>query len=82
MHAAGESVREPVPPGTYAVVLAVPNEDGLLKVYQDLTTAEIPCVLIREPDRNNEAMTIGVVPCDRSKVKRVLGRLPLLKETT
>lgn len=83
VHAVGESCQGPVPSGTYAVVLAVKNEDELLRVHAGLEKAGIRCVLIREPDAPflNQAMAVGVTPCERLKVKKVLGRLPLLKET-
>jgi len=82
VHASGESVTEPPPEGTYAVVLAVPDIKGLLKIRQDLMDAGIPHKLICEPDSpyNGAPTAIGLTPSrDRRKIRKVLGRLPLLK---
>lgn len=82
VHASGESVVGSVPPGTHAVVLAVPDVKSLLQVRLDLEEAEIPHTLICEPDPpwNGSPTAIGLRPTsDRRAVRRVLGRLPLLK---
>jgi len=82
VHAAGSSVVETPPKGTYAVVLAVPDIRGLLDVRDALECSEIPHRLICEPDApwNNAPTCIGLVPTrDRRKIRKVLGRLPLLK---
>lgn len=80
VHAVGESLSEPHPEGTYAIVLAVPDIRGLLDVRAALERAEIPHKLICEPDLNNAPTAIGLAPTqDRRRVRKVLGRLPLLK---
>ena len=78
VHAAGYSAHDP-PEGTYAVVLAVPHERALLRLHQQLEFSSIPHVLIREPDMDDQATAIGVVPCPRDQVRRLLSRLPLLR---
>jgi peptidyl-tRNA hydrolase len=81
-HAAGESSTGNLPEGTFAVVLAVPDIKSLLQVKRDLDEAEIPHKLICEPDLpyNGAPTCVGLVPTtDRRRVRRVLGRLPLLK---
>ena len=82
VHAAGESPVERVKSGTHAVVLGVERESDLVQVSDALKLHGIPHTLIEEPDPPfcNQAMAIGVVPIEKSKVKRVLGRLSLLKE--
>ena len=82
VHASGESVSGPIPEGTYAVVLAVPDIRGLLDVRDALEAAGIPHKLICEPDApyNGAPTCIGLAPTtDRRKIRKVLGRLPLLK---
>ena len=82
VHASGESSPGNLPVGTYAVVLQVPSEDSLLAVADDLTQVGLDHIVVVEPDRNNEATAIGVVPiADRKRLKKVLSRLPLLKDT-
>lgn len=88
-HAAGESVRGPVPEGTRVVVLSVPNEEWLLDIADRLHYAEIPYKLIIEPDLptnenspldGGQGTAIGIVPTrDRKKIAKVLGRLRLLR---
>lgn len=81
-HAAGESSPGNLPEGTYAVVLAVPDIRGLLDVRDALEGSGVPYKLIVEPDApyNGAPTAIGVVPTqDRRKVRKVLGRLPLLR---
>lgn len=81
IHAAGESVREPVPNNTYAVALAARDEAELVALHERLVAAAIPCVLIREPDSpwNGQAMSLGISPCDRTHVRKFLSSLPLLR---
>lgn len=81
VHAAGESVKSPLPKGTHAIVLAVPNEAQLVRISESLTHAHIEHVLIEESDPpfTGERTAIGIRPVrDRSAVKRVLSSLPLL----
>lgn len=61
-----------LPPNTIAVVLSVRNESRLLAAARRLDRYGCPYVLIREPDLNNEATAIGVVPCPREAVGRAL----------
>lgn len=89
VHAAGESVRDPVPTGTHAVVLSVPNEEWLLAIAERLHHAQIPHKLIIEPDlptdensplEGGQGTAIGICPSyDRKKIAKILGRLPLLR---
>jgi peptidyl-tRNA hydrolase len=81
-HAAGETSPGNLPEGTYAIVLAVPDIRGLLDVRDALAASGIPYKLICEPDApyNGAPTAIGLVPTqDRRKVRKVLGRLPLLR---
>jgi hypothetical protein len=78
VHAAGES--GPAAPGTYAVVLAVPDEARLQRLAARLQDEGLNPVLIHEPDRNNELMTVGLRPAVTRP--RVLRGLPLLSEVT
>ena len=82
VHAVGESVSTPHPDGTYAIVLAVPDIKSLLDIRTALEDAEISHKLICEPDApwNGAPTCIGLAPTsDRKRVRKVLGRLPLLK---
>lgn len=80
VHAAGESApKGGVPNGTYAVALAAKSERHLASLEEELRRISIPHVGIREPDRNDELMAIGIYPVeDRRLLRRVLGNLPLL----
>lgn len=82
VHASGETSPGNLAEGTYAVVLAVPGIKELLNVRRDLEDYGIPHKLIVEPDapHNGAPTAIGLTPTkDRRKVRKVLGRLPLLK---
>jgi hypothetical protein len=83
VHAAGESAGGTIPSGTYAVVLAARNEAHLRELHDALQRAGgIPCRLIEEPDPpwNGQATAIGIRPTrNRMRIRRVLGRLRLLK---
>ena len=82
VHAVGESLAAPHPEGTYAIVLAVPDISGLLDVRDALEAAGLPYRLICEPDApfNGAPTAIGLEPSrDRRTIRKVLGRLPLLK---
>lgn len=66
---------------TWVVVLAVPDETSLLAIYERVQAAQLACVLIREPDLNNQATALGLEPVvDRGPARSVLGQLPLLRE--
>lgn len=81
MHASGESSPGNLPEGTHAVVLAVPNQAKLLALERSLIEANIPHKSIREPDAPyfNELMAIGLFPTYKHLVKKLLGKLPLLR---
>ena len=81
VHAAGETSNGQVPPGTNAVVLAVPDEETLSKVATALSEASVPHTQIREPDPPyfGQLTAIGLFPVeDRAKLKPILSKLPLL----
>lgn len=80
-HAAGESVSFNLPPNTNAVVLGVESEDELCDIGRRLVQAGIRHVPIYEPDPPyyGQHTAIGIVPVeDRSVVKKIIGKLPLL----
>lgn len=57
----------------------VSSEDDLKKVENMLLKAGIAMSAIREPDRNDELMAIGIQPCDRNLVRPYVRNLRLLK---
>ena len=89
VHASGESVQEPVPEGTHAVVLQVADEAHLLHIAEKLHWASVPHKLIIEPDlpiledrplEDGQGTAIGLAPIrDRQALSGILGRLPLLR---
>lgn len=82
IHAAGES-SDRVPSGTYAVALAARDEPHLETLEKKLIRLDIPHKAIREPDRQDELMAIGIEPVrDRRALRRVVQKLPLLGEKT
>ena len=70
VHAAGES--GPATSGTYAVVLAAPDEQALLDLHERLAYSNVPHVLIREPDAPylGAAMAIGIPPQPRRPLRK------------
>ena len=85
VHAAGESVIEPLPSHTNAVVLAIENEEKLRNLAKQLQLGGIKHVLITEVDApyTGQATAIGIVPVkDRKEVKKFLSSLPLLGKHT
>lgn len=81
VHAAGESSPGNMPVNTNAVVLSVPDECSLHLLERQLQRAGVQHVSIREPDApwNGALTAIGLMPiADRSTVKPLLTRLPLL----
>lgn len=78
MHAAGESSPGNLPPDTHAIVLAVENEDQLLKLEDRLKRHDIPHKAIREPDYDGALMAIGIVPMPRDIVRKHVGSIGLL----
>jgi len=81
VHAAGESSPGGLPPGTHAVVLAVPNEPALRAVAARLKLAQVEHVVIDEPDPpfNGELMAIGLAPKTKEVARRYVSSLPLLR---
>jgi hypothetical protein len=81
IHAAGESSPGNLSNETFAVCLAVPGEPELLALEARLIAAGIRHNSIREPDApwNGQLMSIGICPCERSSVRKLLSNLPLLK---
>ena len=62
------------------MALAAKDEDHLAFLESKLQRLEIPHVAIREPDRDDELMAIGIRPVeDRALVRKVTSSLPLLK---
>lgn len=83
IHAAGESSPGPsLPPDTHAVALAAPSEQDLLELEAKLVDAGIPHRAIREPDRDNELMAIGICPCPRELVQPFTKRYKLVRNPT
>lgn len=83
VHAAGESIENPLPPGTNAVVLSVENEHHLHQIADELAALRAPYVKICEvdPPFSGQATAIGVSPvADRKTLKKVISKLPLLSE--
>ena len=82
IHAAGESCEGPLPSGTYAIALGVPNEAGLRVLAQRLWDAGIPHKVITEPDSpyDGQAMAVGVFPTsDRDRIRKLTSNLPLIR---
>lgn len=82
-HAAGESVKETVPPCTHAVVLSVESEDQLRKLSNTLEKQGVKHILIEEVDEpyTGQATAIGIEPTsDRTLIRRFTSSLPLLRD--
>lgn len=81
IHAAGQSVTEPAPEGTYAIALHVKDETELYRLTARLELAGIQHTLIRESDApyTGQLMAIGIPPQDRAKLKPLLSSYPLLR---
>lgn len=80
LHAAGESSPGNLLSGTIAVALAAKDESELLLLENKLILAKFnEFKAIREPDRNNELMAIGFVPCFKEKIKKFISNFPLVK---
>lgn len=75
VHAAGESTPERVPEGTRAVVLAVPDAEGLESCAEQIASAEVDHTIVRE---DGEAFAIGFPPAsDLSRIRQLTSALPL-----
>lgn len=79
LHAAGESVTAPVPKGTTAIALAAPNEQSLLDLESLLHSSGLRYAAIREPDRGNELMAIGIAPCEKRAARPYVSNYPLIR---
>jgi peptidyl-tRNA hydrolase len=81
VHAAGESSPGNLGAGTFAVVLAVPDEAALMKVADRLRAAGMPFTLIFESDApwSGQLMAIGARPACRSVMRKVLSSIPLYR---
>lgn len=79
-HAAGESANNKVKPGTYAVVLGA-TADQLAELEQQLVSGGVLFAAIREsdPPHNGELLALGIEPQLKSKVRRYVSSLPLLR---
>lgn len=81
VHAAGESSPGNLPDGTFAVVLAVPDEASIENVARDLRSRGVRLVEVREPDPpwGNQLMALGLLPERKEDLRRHLSTLPLLR---
>ena len=81
VHAAGESSPGNLPEGTFAVVLAVPDEPALRAVAVRLELAGVAFVRVVEPDapHNGALMALGLVPGRKEVLRRYVSSLPLLR---
>lgn len=81
IHAAGESSPGSLAPGTHAYALCARDEDHLREIGWELTKNGIIPKLIVENDApyTGQLMAIGIPPMPRSKLKKLLSDLPLLK---
>jgi hypothetical protein len=59
--------------------LSVKDEESLLNIEKKLVKRGVPHVAVREPDRNDELMAIGVCPGLRSDLKKHFSNLPLIR---
>jgi hypothetical protein len=81
VHAAGESSPGGLPPGTFAIVLAVPTEAALAVEADRLEQAGVRLVRIYEPDAPHDGalMALGLAPERKEMLRRHLSSIPLLK---
>jgi hypothetical protein len=82
IHASDESVTGPVPPGTNAVALAVPDEAALTALRHALAAAGIAHAAIVETEgaHAGHLMAVGCAPAPKARLKRHLSSYPKLKE--
>jgi hypothetical protein len=79
VHATAQSAKGTTP-DTYAVVLTAENEVQLLQLEERLLRYGVPHSAFREPDYNDQLMSIGIEPVERSMVQRFLRGFLLLEE--
>lgn len=82
VHAAGASSPGGLPEETHAVVLAARDEADLLRIAERLRGAGAGPRVIHETDPpwNGAAMALGLAPAPRSRWRRLLSDIPLLRE--
>ena len=70
-----------MPEGTYAVALSCRTEGELLALSERLKANEIPHKCVRESDApySGQLMALGLEPNYKSKFKKYLSNLPLIK---
>lgn len=81
IHAAGESSRlvPHLPPDTRAVALGVSGEPELLALEARLHAADLAHTAIREPDRQDQLMAIGLAPAPKtSRLREVMSTFRLI----
>lgn len=80
IHAAGESSPGNLSSGTHAVALHAAPE-RLARLLAQLQAARVPHTPIFEPDApfDGALMAIGIRPCRREEVRRLLSSLPLVR---
>jgi NADPH-dependent 2,4-dienoyl-CoA reductase/sulfur reductase-like enzyme len=82
VHAAGYSTKIPIPDGTYAIALHVPDEPALRGLAARLKDAGIDHVLVIEEDKPyaGQAMAIGIAPAERRLLKPFLSPYALVAQ--
>lgn len=70
-----------LPEGTYAIALACKDEGDLRALAERLKTNGLHPHLIHEPDKpyNGQLMALGLEPNYKSKFRKYLSNLPLIK---
>lgn len=81
VHAAGESSPGFLPKGTYAIALWAKDERELRLLGSRLEDARINPFYIIESEgaHAGQLMAIGLAPCDRQLVRKLLSSYPLVK---
>jgi hypothetical protein len=83
IHAAGESSPGNLPQDTFAIALAVADEDALADLMVRLAKSGVPMAIVHEPDEpyRGQLMALGLRPARRSQLRRHLSDVPLLKDS-
>jgi hypothetical protein len=83
IHAAGYSIKTPIPDGTYAIALHVADELELRRLSIRLSDANIDHTLVVESDSpyEGQAMAIGIKPCQRNILKPYLSQYALVAQS-